>query len=109
MAPFPPADAFDSGDRSRSMVDEVRDRVTAAEAALALAPTIPGRTRPARALWRVFHDLGTTSRQRRRETGAPPVPAVRDAAHAFRRAPNLPNLLAVATLLNQHGLLSRSA
>ncbi len=109
MADSRPADSFDSGDRSRSMVDEVRDRVTAAEAALAYAPVIPGRTRPTRALWRVFHDMGVTSRERRRETGAPPVPAVRDAAHAFRRAPNLANLEAVATLLDEHGLLGRSA
>ncbi len=109
MATSPPADANDSADRSQSMADEVRDRVTAAETALAHAPTIPGRPRPTRALWRVFHDLGTTSRQLRRETGAPPVPAVRDAAQAFRRAPSLANLLAVATLLNEHGLLSRSA
>lgn len=109
MAQSPPADGSDRGDRSRSMVDEVRDRVTAAEAALAGGPDLPRRPRPARALWRVFHEMGETSRQLRHETGAPPVPAVREAAHAFRRAPSLANLEAVAALLREHGLLSRSA
>jgi hypothetical protein len=107
MADSPRADTLGGGDRS--LFDQVRDRVSAAESALGAGLRIPRRARPTRALWRVFHDFGTSYRQHRRETGAPPVPAVRDAAEAFRREPTLTTLVAVAALLDQHGLLSRSA
>jgi hypothetical protein len=91
------------------MLDQVSDRVTAAAAALGQPADGGSAATRTRALWRVFHEFGTTYRRLRRESGARPVPGVRDAAEAFRREPTLTTLVAVAAALDQHGLLERSA
>jgi hypothetical protein len=92
-----------------SIFDQVSDRVSAAAAALGKAPSRTGTAVPTRALWRVFHEFGTTYRQHRRVAGAQPVPDVRDAAKAFRREPTLATLVAVASVLDEHGYMGRSA
>jgi hypothetical protein len=90
------------------MFDQVSDRVSAAAAALGENPP-RGETVPKRALWRVFHEFGASYRQQRREAGVRPIPGVRDAAVAFRREPTLTALVAVASSLEEHGLMGRSA
>jgi hypothetical protein len=87
----------------------VSDRVSAAAAALGQPKDGGSATVRTRALWRVFHDFGTAYRRQRRESGARPVPGVRDAAEAFRRDPTMTTLVAVASALDEHGLMERSA
>jgi hypothetical protein len=65
-----------------------------------------GRTRrgadgDARALRRVFLDLGDSYRTYRRRTGEPIAPEVRDAALRFRRELNLQSLVFVAASLDR--------
>ena len=55
----------------------------------------------ARALRRVFLDLGASYRSYRRRTGAPVVPEVRDAALRFRRELDLTSLVSVAASLDR--------
>ena len=98
-----------AGGLSPSMFEQVSDRVSAAAAKLGKAPSRRGTTVPTRALWRVFHEFGATYRQHRREAGVQPVPDVRDAAEAFRREPTLTTLVAVASVLDEHGYMERSA
>jgi len=100
-----------AGDRAPSMFDQVSSRVSAVAAELGEARPRRGATRPTptRALWRVFHEFGAAYRQHRREAGIGPYPGVRDAAQAFRREPTLTTLVAVASLLEEHGLMGRSA
>jgi hypothetical protein len=98
-----------AGGSPPSIFDQVSDRVSAAAATLGKAPSRRGTTVPTRALWRVFHEFGATYRQHRREAGTQPVPGVRDAAEAFRREPTLTTLVAVASVLDEHGFMGRSA
>ena len=63
------------------------------------------RTVRRRALRQVFREMGVAQRQFRRERGQAPVPAVRDAAAAFREAPSLTALVAVAASLETAGML----
>jgi hypothetical protein len=110
MSKLPPRpEEHGTGDGPDSVFDRVRDRVIAAEAALAASPVVPSRALPIRALWRVFHDFGATYREKRRSTGIEPLQDVRDAARVFRRTPTLTALVAVATVLDEHGFFSRSA
>jgi hypothetical protein len=65
-----------------------------------------GRTRrggdgDARALRRVFLDLGESYRNYRRRTGEPVAPEVRDAALRFRRDLDLRSLVSVAASLER--------
>jgi hypothetical protein len=62
-----------------------------------------------RALWRVFRDFRASYRRRRKEDGLTPVAGVRDAAEAFRRDPTLTTLVAVASVLHEHGFPATSA
>jgi hypothetical protein len=55
----------------------------------------------ARALRRVFLDLGESYRSYRRRTGEPVVPEVRDAALRFRRELDLTSLVSVAASLER--------
>ena len=92
-----------------SLFDQVNNRVSAAAAALGQSNdrgNAPGATK---ALWRVFHDFGTAYRRQRLESGTRPIPGVRDAAKAFRRDPTMTTLVAVASVLDEHGLMERSA
>ena len=92
------------------MFDQVSDRVSAAAAALGESKPSRGATAtPTRALWRVFHEFGAAYRENRRAAGVQPVPDVRDAAEAFRRKPTLTTLVAVASVLEEHGYMERSA
>jgi hypothetical protein len=86
---------------SRPVSDRVSDRVARADAGLDRTRRT-SRENPA--LWHVFRDLGELQRNRRRETGDPPSPVVRAAAHAFQRTPSMTTLTAVATLLDAQGL-----
>jgi len=89
-----------------NLSDRVRDRVSAAEAALDRGAGSPARlSREVQALRTVFSDLGDTHRRYRRETGAPVSPALRSAAIAFRQEPSLISLLPVAAFLDELGLL----
>ncbi len=97
------------GDGASSLFELVSTRVSAAESSLRNLPSKSGTTRPTRALWRVFHEFGSAYRRQRRESGVGPLEDVRDAAEAFRRAPTLTSLVAVASVLDGHGLMSRSA
>ncbi|HET8624956.1 MAG TPA: hypothetical protein VFM14_15440 [Gemmatimonadales bacterium] len=84
-------------------------RVSAAAAALGQPQEGGNAAARTRALWRVFREFGTAYRRQRRESGARPIPGVRDAAEAFRRDPTMISLVAVASALDEHGLMERSA
>lgn len=92
-----------------SLFDQVSDRVSAAAAALGQPKNGKHAPGPTKALWRVFHDFGTAYRRQRLESGTRPIPGVRDAAEAFRRDPTMTTLVAVASVLDEHGLMERSA
>ena len=86
----------------RPVSDRVSERVARADAGLDRSPRTSRRENPA--LWSVFRELGELQRSRRRETGDPPSPVVREAAQAFQKTPSLTTLTAVATLLDAQGL-----
>ena len=86
-----------------SLTERVQTRVT--EARLALGRRHTPRQREARSLRRVFLELGDTHRQYRQRTGLHASPALRDAAHAFKQAPSLSSLTAVAAFLDEDGIL----
>jgi hypothetical protein len=92
-----------------SLFDQVSHRVSAAAAALGQANDRGNAPGPNKALWRVFHDFGIAYRRQRLESGTRPIPGVRDAAKAFRRDPTMTTLVAVASVLDEHGLMERSA
>jgi hypothetical protein len=58
------------------------------------------------ALRAVFRELGDTHRAYRARTGQGGTPALRAAAHAFKRAPSLPALVTVAAFFDELGLLA---
>jgi hypothetical protein len=66
----------------------------------------PEQIREARSLRRVFHDLGVSYRQYRRQTGAPVSSDVRDAAKRFRRELNVTALVSVAACLDELEILT---
>lgn len=78
-----------------------RQRATAASSAGSTAAA----TREARSLRQVFLELGDAHRQHRLRTGQHGSPALRDAAHAFKRAPSLTSLAVVAGMLDEVGIL----
>lgn len=90
-----------------SLFARVSERVSAA-AALEADGRSAAAPAQSRALWKVFHDFGTSYRQRRKEIGLSPVPGIRDAAQAFRRNPTLTTLVAVASVLDEHGFPATS-
>lgn len=57
--------------------------------------------RDARALRRVFLDMGDSYRTYRKRTGEPVVQEVRDAALRFKRDQNLSSLVSVAAMLQR--------
>jgi hypothetical protein len=61
----------------------------------------PEQTREARALRRVFLDLGDSYRQYRRRTGAAISAEVREAAYRFRQERDLASLVSVAATLEE--------
>jgi hypothetical protein len=62
--------------------------------------------RESESLKRVFHDLGVSYREYRRQTGEPVAPAVRDAAYKFKAAPSLDSLVSVAGVLDELEILT---
>jgi hypothetical protein len=62
--------------------------------------------RESQSLRRVFRDFGLSYRRYRSQTGARVPPGLRDAAYAFRAAPSLTSLVAVAAFLEKLDLLS---
>jgi hypothetical protein len=79
---------------SRNLTERVRDRV--AEVGV----------EERRALRRVYGELRTTYQTHRRKTGGAPLPALREAVHAFKREPTLDSLVGVAAFLDDRSLLS---
>jgi len=71
--------------------------------AAAAAPA-PGLERASLAA--VFRELGDTHRRYRHRTGQGGTPALRAAARAFKDAPSLQALVAVATFFDELGLLA---
>lgn len=59
-----------------------------------------------RSLRHVFQELGDTHRQHRRQTGEHVPPALREAALAFKGAPSLRTLVAVAAFVEEEGILA---
>jgi hypothetical protein len=83
-----------------------RRRPGAPDPLSASATRTPDQVREARSLRRVFHDLGDSYRQYRRQTGAPVSPDVRDAANRFKRELNLTSLVSVAACLDELDILT---
>ncbi len=81
------------------LTDRVLARIKAA------TRTVKGRRRStdsdARALRRVFLDLGDSYRTYRKRTGEPVAPEVRDAALRFKRDLDLSSLVSVAATLER--------
>ena len=119
MAHSPPTPGSIPAERPQSLTDRVRARVaevglTLDERARAARPKArrsassqpPELAREARSLRRVFEEFGDAHRQYRLRTGQHASPALRDAAHAFKRAPSLTSLVVVAGFLDEDGLLA---
>jgi hypothetical protein len=69
-------------------------------------PQAQDRSPEARSLRRVFNELAITHREHRLRSGQRVSPALRDAARAFKAGPSLPNLVVVASFLEEDGLLA---
>lgn len=103
-----------------SLSDRVKQRVAEASKALdrthrARRPALKRGTRPPvpaspdlemASLRAVFRELGDAHRQYRMRTGQPGTPALRVAAHAFKRTPTLASLVTVAAFFDELGLLA---
>jgi len=76
------------------------------------ATAVPGRDaegareRERAALRAVFRELGDAHRRHRVRTGQAGTPALRAAAHAFKREPSLQSLIPVAAFLDELGILA---
>jgi hypothetical protein len=70
------------------------------------AGRVPAPDAQQAALRAVFRELGETHRAYRARTGQGGTPALRAAAHAFKRAPSLPALVTVAAFFDELGLLA---
>ena len=104
----PTMSSDESHESTRSLFEKVSSRVSEVAATLDPAPSVPAHSVQTQALWRVFHDFGAGYRDERRQAGLSPSPGVRDAAEAFRRDPTLNSLVAVASVLHEHGFPARS-
>jgi hypothetical protein len=106
-------------DRVRARVAEVglalekRTRASRPRAKNARAPRpgsgasqTQGHSPEARSLRRVFNELAITHRQHRQRSGQRVSSGLKDAARAFKEGPNLPNLVVVASFLDEDGLLA---
>ncbi len=65
-----------------------------------------GHLHEARSLRRVFNELAVTHRQHRQRSGQRVSAELKDAARAFKEGPTLPNLVVVASFLEEDGLLA---
>ena len=91
-------------DASARLTERVRARVQTAASAMDRRQGTARRDRAA--LRVVFTELGASYRDFRRRTGTEPSPRVREAAEAFKHAPSLASLVAVAGQLVDIGVLS---
>ncbi len=83
-----------------------RRRSAASDRLSASVTRTPEQVREARALRRVFLDLGDSYREYRQRTGAPVSSDVREAAYRFRRELNVTSLVSVAASLDQLDVLT---
>ena len=88
------------------LVERVRVRVTQARAAIEKSASSSDFTPEARSLRRVFTQMGNSYRQHRRRTGQNVLPAVREAALAFKKEPTMDSLVLVAAQLEGEGILA---
>jgi hypothetical protein len=106
-------------DRVRARVAEVgialgrrtrasRPRAKKPRTARPAPDTSPARDQSpeSRSLRRVFNELAVTHREHRLRSGQRVSPELRDAARAFKEGPSLPNLVVVASFLDEDGLLA---
>jgi hypothetical protein len=106
--PLTAANAF-----APSLNDRIADRVAQAARALERdrgAPTVRREVSPdplhhVASLRAVFRELQAAHRQYRARTGQASSPALRKAAHAFKRTPSVASLAAVAAYLDELKLL----
>ena len=94
---------YRSDEPQHTLTERVRDRVSAAEVGL----TGEAGAKHVAALWAVFNTFGEARREQRKQTGERPLPGLRDATLAFRRAPSMTALVAVAAFLDERGLLTQ--
>lgn len=64
------------------------------------------RRRERACLRSVFLELGDAHRRYRAQTGRSGTPALREAAHAFKREPSVDSLVPVAAFLDELGILA---
>ena len=87
--------------RSRATLPKRRHRRSSDHATPGADARTPAEQYEARALRRVFLDLGESYRSYRRRTGEPVAAEVRDAAYRFRKERDLTSLVSVAASLEQ--------
>jgi hypothetical protein len=68
--------------------------------------TETARRRERACLRSVFLELGDAHRRYRMQTGRSGTPALREAAHAFKRKPSVDSLVPVAAFLDELGILA---
>jgi hypothetical protein len=93
-------------DRARAARRPSPRRRQRSAALSSVTPRAPEAEREARALRRIFLELGDAHREYRLRTGQHASPALRDAAFAFKRAPSLTSLAVVAGMLDEAGILA---
>ncbi len=101
--------ALPAGAFSPSLSDRLTDRVAKAARALDSERGLHEGADTARhraCLRAVFRELQAAHRQYRARTGLASSPALRRAAHAFKRTPSLASLAAVAAHLDEMKLLN---
>ena len=101
-----PLDASAPTTISQALTERVLARVKEATQAYDRRAYASRRAKEARALRRVFSDLGISYRAYRQRTGQPVSPVVRDAANRFRKEPNLASLVSVAASLDDLELVT---
>lgn len=87
--------------QNRTLVPKSRRRRAGDRDRLGGGGRTPAEQREARALRRVFFDLGQSYRSYRRRTGEPVAADVRDAAIRFRKDLDFNSLVSVAATLEQ--------
>jgi hypothetical protein len=85
---------------SQALTDRVLTRLKEAAQAYDRRAYASPQAKEARALRRVFSDLGISYRAYRQRTGQPVSPVVREAAIRFRKELNLASLVSVAASLD---------
>jgi hypothetical protein len=85
---------------SQAFTERVLARVKEATQAYDRRAYASRQAKEARALRRVFSDLGISYRAYRQRTGQPVSPVVREAANRFRKELNLASLVSVAASLD---------